>query len=457
MAFGKKKKKEKKNNVSIEEYHAGLPDKKRDKPPKLTGTERRLQALEKRNNPVYNKPFEPYSDPAETDEDTVKNARYEKIADRVRLLKWFMVIVLLAYLLFMAVTFRDQITMENFRYLIRSVDLDIRSGIELDNSIVYDADPDNIFIKYRDYLAVIGSGKLKIVDGSGREAYTESLSMSSPAIVTSSKYMLVYDRTGGGYSVYSYFTKEHSEDFGYPVCAAAVSDSGVYAVCAPSGEYEGVVYVYSQSFKLMSRVFKNKRVSALALNRSGDEVMIAACGTDQSGLPVTEITVIPTGSGSSRLLFDVEGAVPYECGYIGDEGFYLVSNDGIRIYGIEGDERKFMPFTELSPEKYSASEDGFTLVSADRVESGKTVYHVFDEKGGKLYSFNAGHGVIDDARSGDALYILYGDRAVRVSGGKVTDTYGIPAHVSVRRIIADGDRLLICTETSVIEYGVTDG
>ena len=458
MAFGKKKKKNTpdgteedravKRALSLEKKQTELPDKKREDPVEAA-KKRRLAALEKRNNPTYNPPYEPAVDTDEVEEETIRNERFEKIADRIRIFKFIAVALLVIYIIYMAFTYRDLLTVENFRYLVRSVDLDVGVGLETDGGIVYDADPENLIIKFREYLAVIGSGKLRIFDGGGMESYSEDVKYVSPAVLTSDRYMLIYDRSGGGYSIYSCFDKQKSEDPGYPISAAAVSDSGFYAVAAPSSDYDGVVYVYNSSLKLINRVFKNKRVTSLALSGSGDELLITCLSTDERGQPVAEITLLPTSTGSSRLLFNIEGVVPCASGVNDDGSFWVASNDGIRVFDREGGALGKIAFDAYSASSYSASDDGFVLYCRDPNDSGKTICRLFSASAKEIFTADAGHGLIDAARSGDSLCALYRDRVIVTSPDGERDVYELTSRVTPLRIFCGEGVMTVCTETSV--------
>ena len=445
----KKTEKSKKKATGLTEKSSSLPVKGgKEQKHKMTDVERRQNALAFKRDPEYNKEYMPYIDPVEIDEETVKNAEYEKIAGKFRLAKWAVLILLVLYSIFMVFTFRDRITLENFRYLMRNVDFDIETGINLQNDIIYDADPDNMFVKYRDYLALIGKNSLKIYDSSGREAYSEKISLASPAVCTSSKYMLIYDRQGGGYSVYSYFNREFNEETSYPVCAAAMSDSGIYAVASVSSDYDGVVYIYNEKFKLINRVFKNRAVSSLAVTDDGSEVLICAYGSESSGDVSAEITVLPTATKDSRLHFTVDGIIPYDCGYLENGGFYIVSADGIRIYENSGKEKNFYSFGSESPAKYMADTHGFALLFSDRNESGRMRCVMLDKDGKVTLERDAGHGLVSSTLDGGYLYLLYSDRLVRLSSGSASE-FRFSAPVNACEVCAAGD-VFICTSTSVI-------
>ena len=464
LGLFKKKKKEKEeikeeSRALSERKNAGLPvrpEKKRG----LTETERRTKALERRKNPEYAKPYEPFVDPVEADEEVVRNERYEKVASRFRFAKWVAVILLIAYSFFMIITYRDLITMENFRYLIRNVDLDIETGIKLENRIVYDADPDNIYVRYRDYTAVVNKRGLKIFDKNGRTAYSEDAEFSSPAVCTSSKYMLVYDRKGEGYSVYSYFNRESTEKVDFTVSAAALSDGGSYALATRSTEYDGVVYIYNASRKLIKRIQKNRTVGALAMNENGDELLIAAYGTDGEGRLSTELSAIPTGEGkNSRVSVIISDVIPYECGYSDDGGFYLICADGIRSFDENGKQRAFFPFGGTGIKRYVACGGGFLLLTPGEYDSGLSTLTLLEPDCSVIYKHDAGRELTDISLDGKTVYLLYPDRLTRINENGESGDFFFDLPVQVKRVIAEGGNALIFTSAAVLvpDFGESGG
>lgn len=445
---GKKaKKRQKKNKNSALAEKKGGAIAERPEKLKLTDTERRLIALEKKNDPKTTEPFVPYYDAEEHKEEQIINPRYQKISARYRILKWTALAALAAFAVGMIFIFKDQITLENFRYLMRNVDFEIDAGVELDNDLVYVADPDNVFEGYRDYLAVVNPETLTIFDTEGGVACKEELGYSRPIVSSSKKHLLVYDRGGRAYSVYSYFAREHLQTLDYPLSNAVMSDSGVYALVTESRDYEGVVYIYSSGFKLMNRVMKNKRISAVDLTDAGDEVLIAAYYTDQSGRTVSEITVLPTATSESRLLFTVEDAMVYSCSFLEDGSFMLVCSDGVRFYGADGKSVATVTYNEGEAARYLTDRGGLLLVGSDPENSAGCILSFYGKDGALVGEISADSRFIDIVKDGGGAYLLYADRIERVSADSSDKVlYAVRDTLIPVKLTSNGERLFVCTE-----------
>ena len=382
----------------------------------ISDVQRRLNALEKKKNPKYNAEYVPYFDPAEERSERVRNSAYLKIAGRYRTLKWITFFLLAVYCSFMVFTFKDEITVENFRYMIRSVDFDSDTGFQMKNDIVYASNDENSFAKYREYLALVNGDGLTVYDTFGSVAHSEELTYTEPCLAVSDKYLLVYDRQGGDYSLYTYFAKENSAALDYPVSCAAVSDAGVYALASKGKDHAGEVYIYNSSFKLMNRVMKNKHISSIALTDSGDEILICSYFVDENGQSVSEITVLPTSSDQSRLLFTLRDTAVYGCSYFEDGSFVLLCRDGLKFYSREGKHTLDLTYNDTSAVRHTVTDTGVLLVLENKNDPSKCTVVRTDSTGKSVSRYEFDTGILDLAFDKDTLYLLYSDRAVRVKG-----------------------------------------
>ena len=414
-SFGKKRKNQIKKNRSLTESSPGanLPSKAETR--ELKAVERRLAALEKKNNPKYKAEYAPFYDPLEAKQEEVKSPYYQKISNRYRLLKWGAFFLFGVFFVFMIFTFGEEITVENFRYMMRSIDFETDAPSQLKNDIVYVADENNIFLGYREYLAMVNEKELTVYDTSGGVAHSQELSYAEPAMTASEKYLLVYDKSGTSYSVHSYFATEHSEELDYPVLKASVSNSGIYALATKSKDHVGAVFIYNGSFKLMNRILKNKYISAIDLTDSGDEIIICAYAVNEQGGIVSEITLLPTSANESRLVFTIDSAMVYECRYLENGGFLLVCSDGVRFYDSGGKEVSTLTYNGERVNKYITGRKGALLVLSreDSPDSIRVLCYGADASVKRSLTFEGN--VIGVYRQGDYVYALYSDRLLRTS------------------------------------------
>ena len=88
-----------------------------------------------------------------------------------------------------------------------------------------------------------------IFSSTGRLTCSDSFSFKNPVMKTSDKYALIYDSGNCGLVIYNTFTKVHSQTFDKPICGAAMSQSGFYALITSSEVSSEFLFPMSPSTK----------------------------------------------------------------------------------------------------------------------------------------------------------------------------------------------------------------
>ncbi len=434
------------NALTERQKGANLPAEKRQERALITPEQRRLQALEKKNNPKYNKQYEPYYDEVEAHDEEIKNPRYAKISNRYKYLKFAALALFIIYCVSMYSVFSEEITIENFRYMLRSVDFEGSASSGKESDIIYVASESNKFLKYRNYLALVNSDKLTVYDTSGGVAISREHGYLTPTACAGEKYLLLYDSMGNGYSIYTYFAKEHEEKLEYPISHAAVSDSGIYALASKSRDYSGAIYIYNGSFKLMNKIMKNKNVSAMALSSSGDELLLCTSQVDAYGRVQSEITLLPTSTDQNRLQFTLENTSVYSCAYLKDGAFVLMCADGMRFYDSEGGLSNAVLYSGFDAELFRVCDDTVLLCTkseSDRSESALTLY---DSRGRKIFTTDIKSSQRDIACFDDGIYVLYGDDLIKYDLQGNTSLHKIKRARRALCLAFNENGLYVCTE-----------
>ncbi len=448
--FDKTGKKSGQSRHLVEKKNPNLPDKPgKDEKKSLTDVQRRQNELEKRQNPVYNEAYVPYRDPVETEENVVKNRHYERVSKFYRIAKWCALAVFFVYAAAMLLIFRDEITIENFRYLMRNVDFGMDTAVVLENDIIYSASEQNRFTDFRDYLALYNGKQLLVYDTGGKVALSEELNYASPAAAASKKYLLMYDKSSGAYSVYSYFTKEMSETLEYPITHASMSDSGVYAIATRSRDYSGVVYIYNSGFDLINRIMKNKSISAMDLNDDGSELLVCSYYIDDLGRNMTELTILPTRSNESKLNLSLEDTAVYSCSYLEGGGFVLVCAEGLRFYNSDGNLINRFAYNGMNVIKYMIGDSGAAVIYLREYDDSACFVEQFDAKGNSLFKNEASSDIKDAILSKDSVYLLYGDKLV-ITNSKGSSQISVAASPEPVKVICTEKDIFVCTTTSAI-------
>lgn len=359
---------------------------------KLTPAEKKQLKLEKKRmrrlkrkpngalteNEVENLYVLPPDDPTlEEEQRELQSVYYLKISGRFRIAAWISVLIFALWLGMMFIAYRDEITVENFRFLMRNVNFRLEASTipsEDTGGIIYSRDDGRVFAVYKDYFASVGNGRIMICDSSGNKAYDEKNSYSSPVLKSSSSYLLCFDRGGNEYSLYSYFNSLGSEKFDYPITDAAISDSGYYAVATRDRSHYCMVNVYSDSMKLVQTIRKNKYAVSIDISNDGSQVIVTSFYAGENGKSMTEVAVHSTSSTEPDFVITLEGTIPYEARYLENGSIVLVGDNKVCFIDKDGKITKELDYSSIdgSTISYKIGEDRVLLLiksGADNIGS----------------------------------------------------------------------------------------
>lgn len=376
----------------------------------------------------------------------IQNDAYLVLARRYRWGRWGVIALLLIFLVCMFNFFKEEITLENFRYLMRNVNFEIKTEIDEEGAILYDSDDTNIFEIFKSSLAVTNGQKLAIYDAGGRTSCTAEFSYASPALKASDKYLIAYDRSGGDYSLYSSFTQMHSGSTGYPISDVDVTDSGVYAIASRSKEYFGEVTIYNSAFNMLGKIRKNKYIAAIDLSEDGKSILIASYFSGESGY-VTELMSLRVDSDEPDLLFTLENTFPYRVQWTEAGEFMLCGSSGIKFFDKDGKVYNEYTFSGQNVIKYSVDASGVAVVTASTADSGLSTLTVLDHKGKQIGVYSA-DGAIESLAISDGIVCLTSDRvAWKLEEGKF---YRATTDSRFQTSLQNGELTMLCGYTRVL-------
>ena len=383
---------------------------------------------------------------------TIYNPLYLKRAAVYRVCRYVVMTALIVFLLAMLNFFKDEITIENFRYLMRNVDFELKTELTDPGVISYDSSEQNQFAVYKDSLVQLSDRKFAIYDAGGRSSYVGNLSYSAPALCTSNKYVLAYDRDSGDYSLYTGFSQAYEGSTDFPIADVDLTDNGVHVIASRSKAYTGVVSVYSASFRLMNRIQKNKHIASVDLSDDGKNLLIASYAIGEKGI-ITELMTIAVNSDTPTLLFTIEGILPWKASWIGDgtDGkFLLICDEGVKFIDENGKIYTEYGFSDQNVIEYKASSANRRIAIISREKSDTTGSHLYllDENGKTLLhqSFSTTVGEITFFEN--QLIVLSDQTAWKITeDGEVSY---FESDTPLQAVAARGNTLYFCTPTKVI-------
>ena len=262
------------------------------------------------------------------------NPYFLVLSGKFKTAKYITLCILVVFLLTVVILFRDEITMENLRYLFKDFELGDNVDVAASGDITYDSDMQVNLALYKGDLVIAGSSYFYLTDLQGNKRLNEDSMFSNPVVLSGDKYLLVYGLSENTYAVYNTFSKLYSESFDYPITAAAVSDKGLYAIVTRTAEYRSVVYLYNENFDRIGAVYKDKYVTDVAFNHDGSELLIVSLFS-QNGSYATEIVnYVPMAEKASSTQI-IENSMPIQASYNKDNGYSVIYDNKIEFYDSE--------------------------------------------------------------------------------------------------------------------------
>jgi len=202
-------------------------------------------------------------------------AYYTRLANRAKIGMFSAIIALIIFCLLAYTFFPDELTAENFKYLLKFISFEQTEQAEVGAEIIFDSDPTNRFAIVRGDIAVLSKTQLTVYDTSGQLLQRTPVKNDNPVLLTAGKNMIIYDLGGKQLDVYNSFSHVYSENFGYPVLGVSAAENGSYAVLSGAKNYRSAVFVYDANYRLtFSHYFPTEYSTAMQLDKSGQKVLV---------------------------------------------------------------------------------------------------------------------------------------------------------------------------------------
>ena len=257
------------------------------------------------------------------------NLYYAKISIRYRIAKIFTVVFLCIFILSSLFIYGDKFTYENARYVLRDLGQILsEDSLVPSEKIIIDPDGDMDFGIYRKNIVIAGESTTKILSVTGKEKLIDNTKYTSPTVVSSDKYCIVYSLGAYNLSVYNTVARVYDMKFDTQIYDVAVSDNGYIAVMTDSREFRCVVYLYNSDFKLVSTYNKTRYPSSVELSSDGSVIYISSFGAE-NGEYVTQLSAYEKRSEQPLYQFNYNQSQPLDLMLFSDQNTAMVLNDRI--------------------------------------------------------------------------------------------------------------------------------
>ena len=332
-----------------------------------------------------------------------ENVYYEKLADFYRVAKFGAIAVLAIFVLLTAVICRNDLRAENFRYLFKYIDVDPASTSANYEDIYYSAGSSSHFSFYKGDLVLVGDGKLKLYNISGKNVMSDDIGAQNAVCDADGKYLISYSPGGYTVSIFNSFSKLYEIDYDYPVISAFAGEDGSFAVITRDASYKSAVYFYNSTFKLVYSIRSNEKYAASAAVSPNGKFAAYLSYAPSNGLYARELIVRNISKDSEALFVTSEGKLPLKTGFFDNGALYVLYSDGISFYSDKFKEVNSYSFEH--PIQFYRSFGEYIVVLTGETKAGATLC-VFDSDGNEKFTESFLFSVLDVQIIDDKIYLL---------------------------------------------------
>ncbi len=374
-----------------------------------------------------------------------KWSEYFRIAKTVSLLAFISTILISVFF------FGDSITYDNFQLLIRNIDSEYYSSSEKSQNVIYyNSDNNTVFEELDGNLIIAENQTVSLYSMSGRKIYSYSDSFSSPIVVTSDKYFIVYEQNGNKFSVYGKIGLLYQENAcEFPITCAYISDSGKFLIGTKSREYSTCVLLYNEKFSLMGEYKNSRYLISCSLSQDGKYVALATAEAE-NGVYKTVTTLYNTSNlyKSSNIEPDfkaeISGAFPLKIYFTKQNKVLLCCDDMTLVYNSDGSINSSYSYDRdsLTHLSYNGN-DRIALIFSSEERIDKSSVNVIDISGKLIYNNKNVNRVNDISYKNDTLYLLSDGMISKLSEEGEIEEKALDFSHLIRRVFTYNNRSAI--------------
>ncbi len=352
---------------------------------------------------------------AEEERPTV-DVEAKRISERFNIAHNVLWIVLLLFVVIFCVFFSEGITTGNMQHMFRNM-FGRGEATEGASSYYFSINENAVFGGFSEVPVIAGSDRIVIFSPDGSHEYSKESEYSLPAMITSDKYALVYDKSGKAYGIYNEFGVCHFESTGGKIYGGMIAYDGTYALARKGSEYMTEITVYTQNFEVMTAIKKNNAYASMDIKNNGSEIMLVTYSVSPDGNVESELMLLKNGEKTPRVLLTFENGTPVECKYLDNGQIAILFDKAFCIFDKDGNMLSSCAVDMNDIYMYNISDEG-QLLLAERIYGSSNTFRVemikLDGVGMKKIQYTLKDTPIQLNMYGDYAYIITEYKVIRL-------------------------------------------
>ncbi len=382
---------------------------------------------------------------------------YSKASSRIKRIRYIIAIIFIIFVIFAVFSYREDLTVENFRYLMKYVNVKpVTFGSGENAQINFDADSSTVTSSFKEDLIVASKTAVKIYDLSSKEILSSDAVLMRPAISTGEKYFAVYDLGANYVGIYNSFSKLWDTESDYPVYDVALDEKGNFCIVTASKGYTSAVKVYNGSFENMFnwRSADKYAIAADICHDEGTYLAVATLRGNTSGDMVSSLVLLSTDNASPLATLDFEGEMVVDVAFNSKGRAVLLTDKAIRFTDTSGKVLSETYFNSGAVRKFETSGEYTLLLINENLVGKNHTLIIFDADGNTYMEKTVTTEITDTALSESFAFILgVEDITVVDIENKKTKTY--PSERSYRSVeLFDDENVYLVYDGLAVAAGV---
>jgi len=348
------------------------------------------------------------------------NPYYKRVSEGYRLAKWATLLFFVGYLIFMLLSHRENITYENFLYLLR--DLNFSSGGSgAYTSVVYEEQQNMAFTAFRGEFTVAGSSGVRMFDASGAQILHDSVSYASPCMAAGEKYLLLYDAGGTDFALFTTLACVHRGQADGAIQCAAIADNGTYAVVSRSSEARYIITLYSDSFRRTAQMYRESYVTDVAFSRDGRTLAVLGVTSENWNLSAS-VAFFTVGEEKTETI-SLGESLPLRVAPLRGGGWAVITNNALVFLSPDGTSLRRTTFASTTLAAFDASPERIVLVCAENLLGTRSLVLVYNAEGERIFETETEEKLLSVTAPADGgdVFLAYENRVGVWRGGALTE------------------------------------
>lgn len=368
---------------------------------------------------------------------------YENRARRLSHVRYTCLLLTVLFVVYGFAVHGEELTPENFRYMLKFVDLTEEDDVTEANTVRFDYASGNIGGIFKGDVAVLNGDGLSLYGWDAEKLFSVSFRMESPRLAIAPQSIFAYDLGGSEVRIFNSYSQYARLSMAYPIYGFATCNSGAFAVITSEKNYRTAVCVYdSNARQVYKRLLSDTYVDQIALSPDGSE-FLALGHYAQGGDLITQLQRYSLSDEEPIFTVSYAGELPLRVAYLSDERFAVLTGSALRCYETDNTEPVgTLSLYDTSLQGCNFSEGRILLTFSDSGLSGGTILQVYGDDASLQGSYRYEGAVNDKLILQDALCVLtMGEVTVTpLSGGDPT-VYEIGK--DALQLLCDGDTLIL--------------